>query len=106
MSDGQRVLLLAPAAIERVDVAAADTAALDLDVDIIVAKRLGLELVLVEFEPGVGPVDLEASELVGVRHGENGDEIGGEMETVTEKGVARASMQQVNTLEAGERPAF
>lgn len=62
-------LLVAPATVNGVYIASADTAALDLDIDIIVAKGLGLELVLVKFEPGVRPVDLEASELLGIRHG-------------------------------------
>jgi hypothetical protein len=53
-----------------VDIAAADTAGLDLDVDVVVAKRPRLELVLVEFGPGVRSIDLEAGELVGIRHGD------------------------------------
>lgn len=68
MPNSQRILLLAPTAIESVDIAAADAAALDLDVDVVVAKRLRLELVLVEFEPGGRSVDLEPGELVGIRH--------------------------------------
>jgi len=67
--DSEREALLAPAAVDGVDIAAAHAAALDLDVDVVVAKRLGLELVLVELEPGVRSVDLESGELVRIRHG-------------------------------------
>ena len=45
-------------------VTGADTAALNLDVDVVVAERLGLELVLVKFGPSLGAVDLEAGEFV------------------------------------------
>lgn len=68
MPNGQREVLLSPAAANGVDIAPAYTTALDLDINIVVAERLWLELVLVEFEPGLGPVDLETSELLGVRH--------------------------------------
>jgi len=68
VTDGEGEVLLAPSSRDGVDVAAADTAALDLDIDIVVAKGLGLELVLVEFQPRIGSVDLEAGELLWVRH--------------------------------------
>ena len=70
VSNSKRELLLAPTATDCVDIATADTAALDLDIDVVVTKRLGLELVLVELGPGLGAVDLEAGELFGdgVRH--------------------------------------
>lgn len=68
MSDNQRELLLSPATRDSVDVTAADTAALDLNVDIVVTKGLGVELVLVEFGPAVRALDLEARELFWVRH--------------------------------------
>lgn len=68
MADGKGEVLLAPTSGDGVHVAAADTAALDLDIDVVVAERLGLELVLVELKPRVGPVDLVAGELLWVRH--------------------------------------
>jgi hypothetical protein len=68
VANGKREVLLAPASADGVDVTAADTAALDLDIDIVVTERLGLELVLVEFEPGLGPINLESGELLGVGH--------------------------------------
>ena len=68
MANGQGKMLLAPATIDSVNIAATDAAGLDLNVDIKVAKRLGLELVFVELGPGLGALDLEAGELFGVRH--------------------------------------
>ena len=68
MTDSQWPELLAPAARKSVDITAADAAALNLDINIVVAERLGLELVLVELGPAVWSIDLETSELLWVRH--------------------------------------
>ena len=64
MTDAERVVLVAPAAAERVHVAPADAAGEDLHVDVVIT--LGLELVhaLVHFAPCVWGVDLEADGLV------------------------------------------
>ena len=69
MSDSQGELLLAPAAADGVEIAAADATGLDLDVDVVVAKGFGVKLILVKLVPCLGPIDLEARELVGIRHG-------------------------------------
>jgi len=68
MSNSQGEMLLSPASADGVYITATYSAALDLDIDIMVSKGLGLELVLVKLQPGLGTVDLEASELIGVRH--------------------------------------
>lgn len=68
VADGQGEVLVAPASGDRVDVAAADAARLDLDLYIIVAKGLHVKLVLVELGPGVGRLDLETGILVVLRH--------------------------------------
>lgn len=68
MSNSKRELLLAPTAADGVNIATANTTAFNLDVNVVVAKGLGLELVLVELGPGLGAVDLEAGELFGDRH--------------------------------------
>ena len=68
MTNSQRKVLLAPATADGVHIAAADTAGLNLDVDVVFPKRLRLELVLVEFGPGLGSIDLEAGELVWIGH--------------------------------------
>jgi hypothetical protein len=73
VTDSEGEVLLAPSSGDGVHIATADTAALNLDIDVVVAKRLGLELVLVEFEPCVRTIDLEAGELLGIRH------LGGEL---------------------------
>lgn len=65
MADGQRVGLSTPITLDGVDVTGANTAALDLDIDIIVFKRLGVKLLLLEVLPGLRAVDLEAGELLG-----------------------------------------
>jgi hypothetical protein len=49
MADGEREMLLSPASTDGVNITSAYTTALNLDVDVVVAKWLGLELVLVEF---------------------------------------------------------
>lgn len=68
VTDAERTLEVAPAAGDGVDVRPADAAALDLDVDIVILKRLGLELVAVELVPGLGRVNDEALESVWVAH--------------------------------------
>lgn len=73
VSDSKGELLLAPSTRDGVQVAAADAAGLDLDVDVVVAKGLGVKLVLVELIPRLGAVDLEARELVGIRHCSGGE---------------------------------
>lgn len=65
----QGEILVAPIAPDGVEVATADSTALNLDVHIVVTKRLGLEFVLLEVLPRLGAFDLEARELVGIRHG-------------------------------------
>lgn len=64
VADGEGELLLAPAARDGVHVARAHAAALDLDFDVVVPERLGVELVLLEGRPGRGGLDLEAFVLV------------------------------------------
>jgi hypothetical protein len=68
VANGKGEVLLAPTAADGVHIAAADTAGLNLDVNVVIPEWLWLELVLVELCPGLGSVDLEAGELVGVRH--------------------------------------
>lgn len=65
MADGQRIGLSTPVALDGVNVTGANTAALDLDVDIIISKGLRVKLLLLEVLPGLGAVDLEAGELLG-----------------------------------------
>ena len=68
VADAQRTLELAPAAGDGMHIGPADAAALDLYVDIVIPKRLGLELVAVELVPGLGRVNNEALESVWVAH--------------------------------------
>jgi len=68
VSNGEGEMLWAPTTTDGVYVAATNAAALNLDVDIVVPKGLGLEFILVKVGPGLGPVDLEARELVGIGH--------------------------------------
>lgn len=68
MTDSKRKVLLAPSSTDCVDITSTHATAFNLDVDIVVTEGLGLELVLVELEPRLGSIDLEALELLGVRH--------------------------------------
>lgn len=65
MADGEGVGLSTPVTLDGVDITGANTAALDLDIDIIVSKRLGVKLLLLEVLPGLRAIDLEAGELLG-----------------------------------------
>jgi hypothetical protein len=73
MTNGKGESLSSPASAYRVDIARAHSAAFNLDVDIVVTKRPRLELVLVEFLPRFRAIDLETSEVLGVRHSGNKD---------------------------------
>ena len=68
MADGKGEMLLAPAATDGVHIRATDSTALNLDINVVVAKWLWLKLVLVELEPSLGSIDLEAGKLLGIRH--------------------------------------
>lgn len=70
VTDGQRVGAFTPVAADGVTVAGADAAALDLDVDVVVAKGTGLEGVLFKVGPSLGAGGLEALELFRERHGD------------------------------------
>lgn len=68
VADAEWSLEIAPATGEGVYVGAADTAALNLDVDIVVFKWLGCQLLLLELLARLGGVDAEAAKGVGVAH--------------------------------------
>jgi hypothetical protein len=68
VANGEGELLLAPSAVDRVNIASAHSAALDLDIDVVVAEGLRLEFVLVELQPSIRSIDLETGELLGIRH--------------------------------------
>ena len=72
MAGGDRIYTYIPASIDSVQVARADTASFDLDIDIMFAERLDIKLLLMELGPGLGALDLETSELIGVRHDDCG----------------------------------
>lgn len=64
----ERIRAATPVAADGVTITGADTAALDLDVDIVLAKGTGLKRVLLEVGPVFGAWGLKALELVGNRH--------------------------------------
>ena len=68
VADAERALEFTPAAGDGVDVGAANAAALDLDIDVVVLERLGLELGLVVLGPSLGRVYDEALKSVWVAH--------------------------------------
>ena len=67
MADGEGEVGLPPAAIDRMDIATADTATLNLDFDIEFAKGFGVKLVLVECYVRGWRFHLEALVLVVLR---------------------------------------
>lgn len=68
VADGQRIRHGTPSAGDGVEVRSADTAGINLDVNVIVAEILQLEGTLVEITVGLSTVDLEANGLFRVRH--------------------------------------
>lgn len=68
MAYTQRKLLISPATRNCMNVGAADSASLNLDINIVVPKRLGRVFVFVEFSPRFRTIDLEACESFRVNH--------------------------------------
>jgi hypothetical protein len=68
MTNAQREVLLSPATADGVDITCANSTSFNLDVNVIITKRLWLELVLMEFSPCLRPVDLEACECIWINH--------------------------------------
>ena len=68
MPNTQWEVLLAPAARDRVQITGTNTTRLDLDIDIVVTERLGLQLVQLEIRPMLRILDLEASERIWINH--------------------------------------
>lgn len=68
MSNRQGKLLLSPTAIDGMNITSANTTSFNLDVDVVVAERLWLELVLMKVQPGLWSVDLEPRKRLWVRH--------------------------------------
>ena len=63
VADGERVWAATPIAANGVQVTGADTTALNLDVNVVVAKRTGIPRVFFKFSPFLGTGGLEAGEL-------------------------------------------
>ena len=57
-------MLLSPSSTDGVQITCADTAGLNLDIDIVIAEWLWSELVLVEVGPVLGILDLESHKLL------------------------------------------
>jgi len=68
MADTQWALVLSPTARDSVDVRAAHTAGLDLNIDVIGAKWLGRQLILMELVPRLWTIDTEARECIRITH--------------------------------------
>lgn len=100
MTDGQRIRLGAPVASDGMNIAGADTAAFNLDINIVVVERLGVKLQLVDFLPGVGTLDLEAGELFGVGHDGRAVIVRGWSET----GWSTRNQAKTETGDDGDRP--
>jgi hypothetical protein len=68
MTNAEREVLLAPATADCMNITCADSASFNLNVNVIITKRFWLKLVLVEFGPGIRPIDLEACECLWITH--------------------------------------
>jgi hypothetical protein len=68
MPNTEREVLLAPASRDGVQITCADTTSLDLNIDVVVAKRFRIEFGPFEFGPVFWILDLEARECLGVDH--------------------------------------
>lgn len=64
----KREMLRSPAATDGMDITPAHTTSLNLDIHIVIAKWLRLELVLVELGPGLWSIHLEPGEGLGIWH--------------------------------------
>jgi hypothetical protein len=80
VANSKRVRAFTPVSADGMAITGANTAALDLDVYIVLAKGTGLKRVLLEVGPVLGAGGLEALELIGDRH----DDV--EMRGILEKG--------------------
>lgn len=72
MANSEGEVLVTPTATHSVNITTTNTASFDLDLYIVVTKRLHIELVLVELGPGFRRIDLEAGVLIVFRHGRCG----------------------------------
>ncbi len=68
MTDCEREVLSSPTTRDRVNITATNTARRDLDINVVVAKRLERELAFVEVSPRLRRVDLETGCLIWIRH--------------------------------------
>lgn len=71
VSYGERIRTGAPVTADGVPITGADTTALNLDIDIIVAQRSWLPRVLLEVQPVISTGRLEAGELFRISHVES-----------------------------------
>lgn len=68
MTDAEREMLLSPPSTDRMQITGADTARLDLNINIVVAERLGLKFIEVKLSPFLRVLNLEAFEGVWINH--------------------------------------
>jgi hypothetical protein len=68
MSNTEREMLLPPPSRHSMQITRANPTSLDLDIDVVVTERLGLELVQLELGPVLRILDLEALKSIWVNH--------------------------------------
>jgi hypothetical protein len=61
-------MLLSPSSTYCVEIASANTASLDLNINIIIAKRVGLKLIEVELSPVLWVLNLKALDGIRINH--------------------------------------
>jgi hypothetical protein len=68
MTNTEWEVLLSPATADCMKITAANPTTDNLDINVIITKRLWLELILVEFSPCLRPIYLEARECIWINH--------------------------------------
>lgn len=68
MTNTEGEVLLAPTTADRMNVRGADATCFNLNVNVMITKRLWLKLGFVELRPGIRPFDLEARESLWIPH--------------------------------------
>jgi len=68
MTNAEGEVLPSPATADCMNIACANSTRFNLDINVIITKRLWLELVFVEFGPCLRPIDLEARECIWINH--------------------------------------
>lgn len=68
MANAQREVLVSPSSSNGMEISTANTTGLDLDIYIVIAEWLGLEVPLVELSPCPWAINLESGKCIWINH--------------------------------------